>query len=616
MWNYARDNLLGTDDFSRVVSNVGDPRISFWDRLKALGTGAAELGTTASMFIPGIGSLAAASKVPKLGMIVKGLAPTSNAERMVLGGSTLAGAAGASVGENSPLASPLTFGGLAGMGGFYGVRGIGSLAARGSKGLANSATPSIVAAEHAAQPVTRTASAAGGLPPLPAIEKAAETVGTMLPKFDDGAAAVAKNMQTPVFSNGVKASDKVATGGAAPGVVPPAVFQEPSLIKAPATTAEATMPSIDDLVAGTTENAADIARAEAGKTETLKWYQNWKLIRDKETGKISWTKAGLYGSVAGGVGVAGALAGVNAMRGGETEGTYPTGPLTNPIDMALAANDKQLSQYQQTINGMYKNRLARAGLSIDEQNKAMTDLVNRYAGGMSPAINDMYGQTVGEYSNLVNTINQAGASASGQVRNLGAQGAARATGRAEHGGLAGATTTGGMVPVTGALLDAPAIERSNSANMANYISGAAAAQAKKAGFDTAALAQYGQGRADDMVQQAQLMAMLGSMQSMQQKSQLEQQTLSEQDSALIQAQIQHDQTASTYEAQKAAASIASPYRMYTLRQQWDQTVMKDPKTVEWYKQNQIFNADDYIAAVLSNPGYEFVNSGSANVAAQ
>ena len=71
---FAANELLGLDDFQRAFGNWDRGDISFWDRLKATGTGALELGSTAAMFTPAA-PVAWASKIPAVGKVVSKAAP-------------------------------------------------------------------------------------------------------------------------------------------------------------------------------------------------------------------------------------------------------------------------------------------------------------------------------------------------------------------------------------------------------------------------------------------------------------------------------------------------------------------------------------------------------------
>lgn len=60
VWEGARDEWLGIDDFRRFAQNLG--KGNFLKALKSLGTGALELGGTATMFVPGGQGVAVAAK--------------------------------------------------------------------------------------------------------------------------------------------------------------------------------------------------------------------------------------------------------------------------------------------------------------------------------------------------------------------------------------------------------------------------------------------------------------------------------------------------------------------------------------------------------------------------
>lgn len=79
VWEGARDEWLGIDDFGRFVSNLREG--NFLSALKSLGAGALELGGTALMFVPG-GQLATlATKGGKAGKALNLIRPLSLAER-------------------------------------------------------------------------------------------------------------------------------------------------------------------------------------------------------------------------------------------------------------------------------------------------------------------------------------------------------------------------------------------------------------------------------------------------------------------------------------------------------------------------------------------------------
>lgn len=63
VWEGARDEWLGIDDFRRFAENMG--KGNFLKALKSLGTGALELGGTAMMFVPGGQGVTAAVKGAK-----------------------------------------------------------------------------------------------------------------------------------------------------------------------------------------------------------------------------------------------------------------------------------------------------------------------------------------------------------------------------------------------------------------------------------------------------------------------------------------------------------------------------------------------------------------------
>jgi hypothetical protein len=93
VWDGARDEWLGIDDFARVGKYASEG--NFLKALKSLGAGVLELGGTALMFVPGgqIAALAAkGGKAGKLAKIPNVLRPLSLEER---GAAKLAGRGGA-----------------------------------------------------------------------------------------------------------------------------------------------------------------------------------------------------------------------------------------------------------------------------------------------------------------------------------------------------------------------------------------------------------------------------------------------------------------------------------------------------------------------------------------
>lgn len=125
---FAANELLGLDDFQRVVGNIGDPNITALDRLKSFGTGAYELGGTLSLFVPGANVIGAASKIPLAGKLaskaVPFILPTDKLGKIVEGGSSAAYGGSMMAPEDSFLsqalgAAPLLgAAGLAGLGGY------------------------------------------------------------------------------------------------------------------------------------------------------------------------------------------------------------------------------------------------------------------------------------------------------------------------------------------------------------------------------------------------------------------------------------------------------------------------------------------------------------------
>jgi len=109
---FATNELLGFDDFQRAFARGED--VSFWDRLKSVGAGVGELGSTAALFIPGGAAITAASKLPALGRFapkaVPFIFPTTGIEKGALGASMGLGAASMAAPEDSALAQILGYG--------------------------------------------------------------------------------------------------------------------------------------------------------------------------------------------------------------------------------------------------------------------------------------------------------------------------------------------------------------------------------------------------------------------------------------------------------------------------------------------------------------------------
>lgn len=125
---FATNELLGVDDFQRAFGNFDRGDISFWDRLKAGATGVGELGTTASLFVPGANVVAGASKIPTLGKVAGKAAPfifpSSKGEIAAGAGLTGLMGLGAAAGEDNPLSTILPAAAGAGVLSLLGARAL------------------------------------------------------------------------------------------------------------------------------------------------------------------------------------------------------------------------------------------------------------------------------------------------------------------------------------------------------------------------------------------------------------------------------------------------------------------------------------------------------------